>query len=82
MRIGFIQPEEEGSSDAEIGYAEAAEEDDSSGAVTGNAEAAAATEDEEDGSCLLWTWRVFIDFCLVYGFMAIVRDLIDYLRAW
>ena len=81
MRIGFIQPEEEGSSDAEIGYAEAAEEDDSSEAVTGHAEAA-ATEDEEDGSWLGWAWRVFIDFCLLYGLKAVVTDLIDYLRAW
>ena len=65
MRIGFIQPEEEGSSDAEIGYAEAA-----------------ATEDEEDGSWLGWAWRVLIDFCIVYGLISVVRDLIGYLRAW
>ena len=55
--------------------------DDSSEAVLGYADTSSG-EDEEDGSWLLWTWRVFIDFCIVYGFMAIVRDLIDYLRAW
>ena len=65
MRIGFIQPEENDSSEAVLGYAEAA-----------------ADEDEEDGSWLLWTWRVYIDFFLVYGLIAIVRDLFDYLRAW
>ncbi len=61
MKIGFIQPEEEGSSEAVPGYAEAA-----------------ANEDEEGGSWLI----VVIDFCIVYGFIAIVRDLIGYLRAW
>ena len=55
--------------------------DDSSEAVLGYADTSAG-EDEEDGSWLLWTWRVFIDFFLVYGLIAIVRDLIDYLRAW
>lgn len=64
MRIGFIQPEED-SSDAEMGYAEAA-----------------ANEDDEDGSWLDWAWRVFINFCIVYGLISVIQDLISYLRAW
>ncbi len=51
--------------------------DDSSEAVPGYAEAA-VNEDEEGGSWLL----VIIDFLIVYGFIAVVRDLIGYLRAW
>ena len=81
MRIGFIQPEEEGSSDVEIGYAEAAEEDGSQAAELGHAEAA-ANEDDEDEGWLGWSWRVFINFCIVYGLISVIRDLIGYLRAW
>ena len=66
MRIGFIQPGEEDSPATELGYAEAA----------------AANEEDEDGSWLEWSWRVFINFLIVYGFIAFGRDLIDYLRAW
>ena len=60
MKIGFIQDADD-SSEAVLGYAEAA-----------------VNEDEEGGSWLI----VIIDFLIVYGFIAIVRDLIDYLRAW
>ena len=65
MKIGFIQPEEDDSSEAVPGYAETA-----------------VDEDDEDGSWLGWAFKVFIDFCIVYGLISIVRDLIDYLRAW
>ncbi len=51
--------------------------DDSSEAVLGYADTSAG-EDEEGGSWLL----VIIDFLIVYGFIAVVRDLIGYLRAW
>lgn len=60
MKIGFIQPEENDSSEAVLGYAET------------------AADEDDEGSWL----RIIIDFFIVYGFMAFVRDLIDYLRAW
>ena len=66
MRIGFIQSEGEDSSEAVLGYAEPANEED----------------EDEDGRLLIWLGGVLVDFFLVYGFIAVVRDLIYYLRAW
>lgn len=55
--------------------------DDSSLAEEGYAETA-VNEGDEDGGLLGWAWTVFINFCLLYGASAIVKDLISYLRAW
>jgi len=41
-----------------------------------------ANEDAEDGGWFDWALKVFFDFCLVYGIIAIVNDFINYLRAW
>ena len=62
-----------------IGFIQS-EGEDSSEAVLGYAEP--ANEEDEDGRWLIWAGGVLVDFFLVYGFIAIVRELIDYLRAW
>ncbi len=59
-----------------IGFIQS-EDDDPSEAVPGYAETAIEEEDE-GGSWFV----VIIDFLIVYGCIAIVRDLIGYLRAW
>ncbi|MBA7518609.1 hypothetical protein ES705_10681 [subsurface metagenome] len=57
------------------------DEDDSSIAEPGYAETAVNVGDE-DGGWLGWALPVFINFCLLYGASAIVKDLISYLQAW
>lgn len=57
------------------------DEDDDLEALPGYAEAG-INEDVEGGSWLSWAWRVFFDFCVVYGFLALIQDLIDYPQAW
>ncbi len=52
-------------------------EEDSSEVLPGYAEGA-SYEEEESGSWLL----VIVDFLIVYGLISIIKDLIDYLRAW
>ena len=55
--------------------------DDSSIEEQGYAETA-VNEGDEDGGWLGWTLPILINFCIIYGASAIVRDLISYLRAW
>ncbi len=43
---------------------------------------AGASEEEDEGSWSGWAFKVFMDFCIVYGIIAVVNDLIYYLRAW
>ena len=41
-----------------------------------------AEESEDDGSWLFWGARVLFYFCFVYGLIALIHDLIEYVRAW
>ena len=55
--------------------------DDSTIVEQGYAETA-VNEGDEDGGLLGWALPIIVNFCTVYGAIAIVKDLIGYLRAW
>ena len=65
-RIGFIQDEAAEPALSEVGYAEAG----------------AAEEADDEGSWFGWALKIFMDFCMVYGLLAFIQNLINYLRAW
>ena len=59
------------------------QDDDAEPALTemGYAEAG-ASEETDEGSWFDWAFKVLVDFCIVYGVIACVSDLINYMRAW
>ncbi len=65
-RIGFIQDEDAEPELTEVGYAEAG----------------ASEEEDDEGYWIAWGIKIFMDFCTVYGLLAFIQNLVNYLRAW
>ena len=65
-RIGFIQPDED---------------DELQEPALGYAEAI-ASEDDAWGEIESWLVTILLNFFQVYGVIAVIQNLINYLRAW
>ena len=54
------------------------QEEDNEATLTDIGYAETGASDSEDGDGFDWALKGFFDFCIVYGMIAVVKDLIDY----